>query len=67
MSKRWVLARNEISFKLAVDNMRADQWPVFTYLAIKFDRTFPLKSLTKCMKSVYIKPQTHIEVLSHKR
>ena len=66
MSKRWFQARNEVSFKCAVDNMKADQWPVFTFLAINFNETFPLKS-QECMKSVNIKPENHTEVLFHKR
>lgn len=53
MSKRWFLARKEeVSFKCVVHNKKADQWPVFTYLAFNFNGTFSSKSRKK-LRSPY--------------
>lgn len=65
MSKRWFLVRDEVSFKSALENMKVDRWPVFTYLAINFNEPFPLKS-QKIMKSTYIKSKNYIEVFFYK-
>lgn len=61
------MAKNEVSFKSALDNMRADQWSVFTYLAINFNETFPLKSLTKTYEVyIYKTPKSHWSSVSQK-
>lgn len=57
--------RDEVSFKSALENMKVDRWPVFTYLAINFNEPFPLKS-QKIMKSTYIKSKNYIEVFFYK-